>query len=60
MLIILYMFEVLKDISVIIFLWVAIISAISLSVKGCKAIDSYEKTVEKFEKSFEEAEIKEY
>ncbi len=60
MLIILYMFEILKDISAIIFLWFVIVSVISLSAKGYKAIDRCEKAAKKIEKSFEEAEIKEY
>lgn len=50
--IILYMFEILKDISAIIFLWFVIASVISLSAKGYKAIDRCEKAAKEIEKSF--------
>lgn len=46
------MFEILKDISAIIFLWFVIVSVISLSAKGYKAIDRCEKAAKEIEKSF--------
>lgn len=49
---VLYMFEILKDISAIIFLWFVIVSVISLSAKGYKAIDRCEKAAKEIEKSF--------
>lgn len=54
--IILYMFEILKDISAIIFLWFVIVSVVSLSAKGYKAIDRCEKAAKEIEKSFRNSE----